>query len=263
MEKPWLDAIRDVLHSSDGALHYTEIAERIVGQGLRDSVGATPHRTVATYLSNSLRRSDDSPFVRVGKGEYALKEVLADKQSPPFSEEFELSEETEAGALRAFGMFWNRGSVNWNKTRPSLLGRQGLGALAVDFSDQIGIYLLHDRDRVIYVGRATDGLCVRLRAHISDRLAGRWDRFSWFGLMGVGEDGKLRAGGTPWTQSSVIDTMEALLIESLEPPLNRKRGDNLSAVEYLQVQDPEIDKSERRAFFEEIRERILGDTSSR
>lgn len=31
--------------------------------------------------------------------------------------------------------------------------------------------------------------------------------------------------------------MEALLIEALEPPQNRKRGDEIRAVEYLQVQD--------------------------
>ena len=71
--------------------------------------------------------------------------------------------------------------------------------------------------------------------------------FSWFGLKGVGEDGLLIAGETPWTPKSVIDTMEALLIESLEPPLNRKRGDNFAAVEYLQVPDPEIENAKKRA----------------
>ena len=50
----------------------------------------------------------------------------------------------------------------------------------------------------------------------------------------------------------VIDTMEALLIESLEPPLNRKRGDNFAAAEYLQAVDPQIDAERRRAIAEEI-----------
>jgi hypothetical protein len=78
--------------------------------------------------------------------------------------------------------------------------------------------------------------------HTIDRLGGRWDRFSWFGLRSVGEDGSLSEPSTAWTHTVVIETLEALLIESLEPPLNRRRGDNLSAVEYLQIADPEIDK---------------------
>jgi hypothetical protein len=32
----------------------------------------------------------------------------------------------------------------------------------------------------------------------------------------------------------MISTLEALLIKSLEPPQNRKRGDGFSAVEYIQ-----------------------------
>jgi hypothetical protein len=41
----------------------------------------------------------------------------------------------------------------------------------------------------------------------------------------------------------LITTMEALLIEGLEPPQNRKRGDDFRAVEFLQVEDPAIEKS--------------------
>ena len=42
----------------------------------------------------------------------------------------------------------------------------------------------------------------------------------------------------------LIGTLEAILIESLEPPLNRKRGDDLQAVEYLQVEDPTLQKQQ-------------------
>jgi hypothetical protein len=50
----------------------------------------------------------------------------------------------------------------------------------------------------------------------------------------------------------VIETLEALLIESLEPPLNRKRGDNFSGVEYLQVVDPEIETLRKKQLFTEL-----------
>ena len=121
----------------------------------------------------------------------------------------------------------------------------------MDFSEQVGVYLLHDRDRTIYVGRATDTLFARLKAHNGDRLSGRWDRFSWFGLRGVQEDGTLGDPATAWTHNVVIETLEALLIETVEPPLNRKRGDNLAAVEFLQVVDPAIEDRKLKEMFED------------
>ena len=145
----------------------------------------------------------------------------------------------------------------WSRTKPVILGRQSHGAATVDFAEQVGVYLLHDRDRVIYVGRAADGMFARLRAHTWDRLGGRWDRFSWFGLKAVKEDGNLSDAEVPWSHTVVIETMEALLIESLEPPLNRKRGDNFAAVEYLQVEDPDLELAKRKAILEEILKKAI------
>lgn len=39
-------------------------------------------------------------------------------------------------------------------------------------------------------------------------------------------------------------TLEALLIEALEPPQNRKRGDDFSAIEYIQDLDSELRERE-------------------
>ncbi len=149
-------------------------------------------------------------------------------------------------------MFWERTLVYWSPSKPKLLGRQNAASEEVDFSNQVGVYLLHDRERVIYVGRAGDSLAGRLKAHTSDRLGGRWNRFSWFGLRSVRENAQLSDGIVSWSQEVVIDTMEALLIESLEPPLNRKRGDSFSAAEYIQAVDPHIQAERRREFAEQI-----------
>jgi hypothetical protein len=54
----------------------------------------------------------------------------------------------------------------------------------------------------------------------------------------------------------LIVTMEALLIEGLEPPQNRKRGDDFRAVEFLQVEDPEIQNAQRVRLMEEIMKRL-------
>jgi hypothetical protein len=152
-DMPWEDAIQRVLSEADGALHYAEIAERIASKGLRRSVGATPASTVASYLSTSLREGKKSPYLRVGRGEYTLQ--VAAERSTQVADAKNADEVAETGALRAFGMFWQRESVFW-AGRPKLLGRQVAGATDVNFASQIGVYLLHDRERVIYVGRAVD-----------------------------------------------------------------------------------------------------------
>jgi hypothetical protein len=48
----------------------------------------------------------------------------------------------------------------------------------------------------------------------------------------------------------MIPALEAILIEALEPRQNRKRGDDLAAVEYLQRIDPEIEKKKMKATFD-------------
>ncbi|MCR9077315.1 MAG: hypothetical protein NXI07_14855, partial [bacterium] len=54
------------------------------------------------------------------------------------------------------------------------------------------------------------------------------------------------------TTDILIATMEALLIEGLEPPQNRKRGDGFSAVEFLQVPDPELEKRRREQLLRQL-----------
>ncbi|MEQ1770954.1 MAG: HTH domain-containing protein [Devosia sp.] len=254
-EATWAEAIAIVLGGADGALHATEIAERVLAQGLRTNAGATPSQTVASTISESLRLNPNTPFQRVAPGQFTLRQAGAAPEPAAQQAEGAAAEAdaiAEAGALQAFGMFWRRDAVMWSRSKPLILGRQTPGAAEVDFADQVGVYLLHDRDRVIYVGRAADALYTRMRAHTFDRLAGRWDRFSWFGLKTVGQDGKLRDEAPPWSHAVVIETMEALLIETLEPPLNRKRGDNFAAVEYLQVDDPEVEATRQKALLEDL-----------
>jgi hypothetical protein len=46
---------------------------------------------------------------------------------------------------------------------------------------------------------------------------------------------------------ALIATMEAVLIEGLEPRQNRKRGDDFQAVEFLQVEDPAVQQQMKLA----------------
>jgi hypothetical protein len=120
-------------------------------------------------------------------------------------------------------MFWRREAVEWTAT-PKILGKQEVGAIAVNFYEQLGIYLLYDGREVIYVGRTTDRpLGRRLFEHTRDRLATRWDRFSWFGLVPVSADGKLQKLPGSYEAAKLIPALEAVLVEALEPRQNRKR----------------------------------------
>ena len=110
----------------------------------------------------------------------------------------------------------------------------------------------------MYVGRSIDRpLGKRLFEHTIDRLGGRWNRFSWFGLLDVTQEGNLREIPLNTSLASLVATLESLLIEALEPPQNRKRGDDFSAIEYIQDDDPELKERELqntiRAFQEKMR----------
>jgi hypothetical protein len=249
----WRQAIDKVLASSATPLHYKDITDRIMSQGLRTTVGATPAATVNAQMAASIKHDGEaSPYVRVGKGTFALRSGAPPGVAavlPKLTPDVEESEETEEqyDIVTSFGMFWRRNAVEWIAT-PRLLGMQQIGATPVDFNRQLGIYLLYDGREVIYVGRTTDRpLGRRLFEHTLDRMSTRWDRFSWFGLLPVSEDGQLGSLPETFEAAKLIPALEAILIESLEPRQNRKRGDDLAAVEYLQRVDPEIEKRRIKA----------------
>lgn len=250
----WKDAIEKVLQDHDGSMHYVEIADAIADQDLKRDIGATPAATVASVISVSLRDGNDSPFERVSRGHYRLRE----REDPEvvIGAEDESDESAEAGLINAFGMYWRRDYVRW-KTTPRLLGQQQKGSETVDFCDQRGVYLLHDGRQTVYVGRATDrSLGTRLKEHTVGRLNGRWDRFSWFGIRSVGEHGELCTPRGDFSTDMLVATMEAVLIEGLEPPQNRRQGDGFRAVEFLQIRNPEFEK---REFLEQVLQRMVSD----
>ena len=256
MNKSWKEAIIEVLEAEGQSMHYANIAEEIQRRKLRSSFGATPANTVYTALFESIKKDGDrSPFVKSGTGEFMLRRAVVSSQRRGralMSPEAEEAAET-GGIIKAFGMFWRRESVYWT-SRPKLMGVQQEGAKPVDFAAQKGVYLLHDGREVIYVGRMTEmRLAARLFEHTKDRLNGRWDRFSWFGLLDVTDGGELADRSfSKLTADDVIITMEALLVEGLEPRQNRKRGDAFRAVEYLQHLDPELAKKAKKKLAEEM-----------
>ena len=174
--------------------------------------------------------------------------------------------------INNYGLFWKRDRVmastappaadatepinpsgGWPRSGP-LHGvgvrkrRQGV----VDFADQRGIYALYDEQfRLVYVGQAgrrESRLYSRLRTHTRSVLSERWSRFSWFGIMPVGDadggptllevdDGQVTVG-----RSDILDHIEAVLILAGEP-LRNKQGGILGAgvTHYRQYKGGDID----------------------
>jgi hypothetical protein len=266
---PWKKAIDRVLAEASCPLHYQEIAKTIIDKGYRTTLGATPATTVHTLLSSSLKNEGPtSPYQRMARGMFSLKPIHSPNSEPhethattplqannhnlaaskPKPSDYE---EEDPEILTSFGMFWRRDAIEWTGN-PKLLGMQQLGATPVDFCRQLGIYLLYDGREVIYVGRSTDRpLGRRLYEHTLDRLSTRWDRFSWFGILPVTEEGHLTPAPENYPAEALIPAFEALLIEALEPRQNRKRGDDLAAVEYLQKISPEIEKKRVKTLLDE------------
>jgi hypothetical protein len=266
MSISWRDAIVKVLSEAEGPLHYSEISELILSHGYYKTDGATPAATVNAQISSSIKHDGPkSPFLRVGKGTFTLRARESNQTSPTPSARQSLQEPTREidpdepeSIIRSFGMYWQRGLVVW-KNDPKMFGKQQALSKPVDFAKQKGIYILYDHHTVVYVGRATDRpLGKRLYEHTIDRLGSRWNRFSWFGLLDVTNEGNLREVPLKVSLATVVSTLEALLIEALEPPQNRKRGDDLYAIEYIQDVDPELREREIQNTLRTIEQKLRG-----
>jgi len=259
-ELTWHQAIKKVLQNSSEPLRVNEITEQIIVDELRTNLGATPSRTVGAQIAKSIKdKKDDSPYIRVSKGTFTLKNSVDINNNIQIDDNQIITNliiEDNSDIISSFGMFWRRQEIEWN-SQSKLLGMQGIGADTIDFSKQIGIYLLYSRKEIIYVGRSIDRpISRRLYEHTIDRLSARWDTFSWFGLLPFSNEGKIQELPEKYNSNKIIPLLESILIEALEPRQNRKRGDNLSDVEYLQKTDPLIEKKRIQATISSVMNKL-------
>ena len=126
--------------------------------------------------------------------------------------------------IRAYGLFWSADEVEWfpgggpgNAYR--LLGHQGERSpklRVVDFRMQSGLYILYGDYGPYYVGKA-DRMGRRLKQHLKDRHAGKWNRFSWFGFR------------------PVLETRDSLGMNKLREPKQKTRGTTPQAIAELEA----------------------------
>lgn len=239
----WGQVIIDVLKEKGGPMRYNEIAQIIVDKELRgDKIGATPAITVNSYLRNRLKEQVKS----LGHGVYCLVELATANAA-----EIAISESLESGddpdiqddLITSYGRFWDRNLYIENSCE--LFGRN-LGqpkAQPVNFSKFEGIYLLHKGYQVVYVGQSKE-LTKRLYEHTIDDKRNRWDNFSWFSIRDIENDDadeiKKSIDG-----ASILDTLEALLIETIGPERNRKLGNSFADKEFEQIKSVDYYKNKK------------------
>lgn len=155
--------------------------------------------------------------------------------------------------IKNYGFLWDRKHfyrgvggncghmLGWARGRKDLL---------VDLREQIGVYVLYDKNQnIIYVGQAGNGnatLFGRIRAHEKDALWNRWEYFTWIGFRAVNVDGtlsamqKVESNVSGLSYADALNEIEGILIEVIEPKLNKRSGNLKEATEYFQSTEDEI-----------------------
>ena len=261
----WQEAIVSTLRDADAPLHYQRITEIIGERGLRALTGATPATTVNSYLNSMTKDKEGNSWYdeRIRKVERGVFQFVSDGDfEAPEQELDDIDDEEQDGnpdlivQVPAFALHWDRANVHWPSGQ--LLGRGNQNAKTVDFAEQQGVYILHNRYSVAYVGRTTSNLYNRLRYHNRDRKSARWDKFSWFGFRGVDDEtGNLTAMPTEVDPKHFISILESVLIEALAPPVNGRGGDHMGLL-YKQVTHPEIVKDQKLELFNSFMGNAIG-----
>ncbi|KVG09882.1 hypothetical protein [Burkholderia thailandensis] len=173
--------------------------------------------------------------------------------------------------IKNFGFLWERKYIHrgtgGDGNKGHLKGYHG--SKEADFREQIGVYVLYDRNQtIVYVGQAGNGnatLFSRLKSHMDGALWNRWDYFSWVGFRDVNANGNLSSAQSVdsavsgFKYADALNEVEGILIEIIEPKLNKQGGRLKGATEYYQYVDEriqEVSNNDLRAELQRIAKKI-------
>jgi hypothetical protein len=155
--------------------------------------------------------------------------------------------------IQSYGVHWHVDRVFWGRPNDSgtLMGAASRSSRArpVDFRNQRGIYVLYADYDIVYIGQTgagNDRLFKRLKAHKTDHLSERWNRFSWFGTQWVTKGNSLSADTAKLgeTIEGALNVLEAVAIATAEPRLNLQRGKWGEGTKYFQWWDREPEEGD-------------------
>ncbi len=131
----FLEAAHEILKQAGHPLHYREIARRALEQGLIESRGKTPEATMNAQLAVNIKRAEESgppsPFVRVDRGVFGLREWGEVMPPPPTAEEqpqpsYLSYKEAALRALREVGEPLSAQEITQRAIEQELINPQGL-----------------------------------------------------------------------------------------------------------------------------------------
>ena len=168
--------------------------------------------------------------------------------------------------IKNFGFLWERKYINRGTGGDGNAGhlKGANGKVLADFREQLGVYVLYDKNQIIvYVGQAGNGnatLFARLKNHMDGNLWNRWEYFSWVGFRDVNANGSLSiqqsvdSNVSGFKYSDALNEIEGILIEIIEPKLNKQGGKLRHATEYFQHVDEKVQDISNQ----ELRDELLG-----
>lgn len=169
--------------------------------------------------------------------------------------------------IKNYGFLWERKNIyrgtGGDGNAGHLTGKTS-GKPNADFREQIGVYVLYDRNQnIVYIGQAGNGhatLFTRLKNHMDGALWNRWEYFTWIGFRDVNANGSLSnqqniaSAVSGYKYSDALNEIEGILIEVIEPKLNKQSGRLKNATEYFQVPDERLAEVSLQLIREDIRD---------
>lgn len=166
--------------------------------------------------------------------------------------------------IKNYGFLWERKYFYRGKGGRSGHLKGVSKGQTVDFREQIGVYVLYDRNQsIVYVGQAGNGnatLFTRMKNHLDGALWNRWEYFTWLGFrdskkggLSLSDRQSVDSAVSGFKYSDALDEIEGVLIEVLEPRLNKQGGKLKNATEYFQVIDEQMVDVSNHELLEEIK----------
>lgn len=186
----------EILKKAKKPLHSEEITEIALKNGLIKTTGKTPEATMnAQLLRDITSKKENSRFVKAGPSVFALNGNVR----PTKGHSAKPKAKSTKGALikgmsKRFpaGILQNQLFKEWLK---DVMHRKA------------GIYALYQGKKLYYVG-LTKNLLGRMRTHLKDKHAGKWDSFTTFKIQKV----------------QYLKDIETLIHHIVDAPGNRVKG---------------------------------------
>jgi len=162
-----------ILKQTGKPLHSREITRIGLEQGMFKSAGKTPHATMNAHLLEDINNNQrQSKFVKLGPSLFGLKGVKYDKK---YTSKKKKSKSTKGALIKG---------MSNNLPSDILVDPIFEKKLKEIIRGYAGIYALYKGEKLYYVG-LTGNLHGRIRWHLKDRHASKWDHFTIFRIQNV------------------------------------------------------------------------------